>query len=106
MDKLFISNIPTTGFIQPLIAVNDLAFQKIIAGRIIAPNSALPPLTSNYVSVTDMYNQNILPLNSDLEYMNTSSVSIPPNSSTVVAPGWYAKSTASAIFSRTGSGTP
>lgn len=53
-----------------------------------------------------MYNQNILPLNSDLEYMNTSSVSIPPNSSTVVAPGWYAKSTASAIFSRTGSGTP
>ncbi|WP_439412777.1 hypothetical protein [Enterobacter ludwigii] len=106
VDDLFISNIPLTGFIQPLIAVNDLAFQKIIAGRVIAPNAALLPLTSNYVSVIDMYNQDIPALNSDLVYMNTSTVNVPANSSTAVAPGWFAKSTSPAVFTRTGSGSP
>ncbi|MEW5560599.1 hypothetical protein AB1287_10170 [Enterobacter asburiae] len=106
VDELFISNIPTTGFIQPLIAVNDLAFQKVIVGRIIAPNAALLPLTSNYVNVTDMYGQDIPALNSDLVYMDNSTVNVPANSSTAVAPGWYAKSTAAAVFNRTGSGSP
>ncbi|WP_223271286.1 hypothetical protein [Buttiauxella sp. B2] len=106
VDELFISNIPTTGFIQPLIAVNDIAYQKIIVGRVIAPNASLLPLTTNYVSVTDMYSQDIPALNSDLVYMDNSLVNVPANSSTAVAPGWYVKSTSAAVFNRTGSGSP
>ncbi len=106
VDKVFISNIPGSGFIQPIISINDLPYQKIVAGRIVAENMPLLPLTSNHVSVIDKYNANIPALNGDIIYIENSTVSIPPNSSTAVAPGWFARSTSNTVFTRSGAGIP
>lgn len=106
LDRIFIGGIPTSGFIQPLVTINDLPFQKIIAGRINAANMPLINLTDNYIAVTDKYGCDVPALNGDLVIIDTSSVSIPANISTKVAPGWYARCTAATTFTRSGSGTP
>ncbi|HEG1905444.1 TPA: hypothetical protein SCR94_004967, partial [Enterobacter cloacae] len=104
IDGVNITNLPTSGFIQPIVKINDIAFQKIIAGSISAANSPLIPLTTNRVAVVDKYGLNIPAINSDLVYINNATVSVPANSSTVIAPGWFARSNSSATFTRTGSG--
>lgn len=106
IDRIFIGGIPTSGFIQPLVTVNDLPYQKVIAGRINAANMPLINLTDNYVAVTDKYNCDVPALNGDLVIIDTSSVPVPANISTKVAPGWYARCTAATTFTRSGSGTP
>lgn len=106
VDRIFVSNVPTTGFVQPLISLNDLPFQKIVAGRVIANNTPLLPLTSNHVSVIDKYKSNIPALNGDIVYVENPSTSIPANSSTAVAPGWFARSSSATTFTRTGAGNP
>lgn len=106
VDRVYISNVPTSGFMQPIISVNDLQYQNIIAGRITATNTPLLQLTSHHVAVIDKYKLNVPALNGDLVYVETPSTAIPANSSTAVAPGWFARSTAATTFTRSGSGNP
>ncbi|WP_439412819.1 phage head-binding domain-containing protein [Enterobacter ludwigii] len=106
VDRIFITNVPSTGFIQPLVSVNDLPFQKVIAGRATAKDTPLLPLTSNHVAVIDKYGCNIPALNGDLVFAENPSTAIPANSSTAVAPGWFARSTSATTFTRSGSGSP
>ncbi|HAS1204643.1 TPA: hypothetical protein I3821_004747 [Enterobacter cloacae] len=107
LDDVNITNTPpVTAYIPPIVKINDLAFQKIIAGRISAANMPLLPMTTNYVAVVDKYGIDIPALNSDLVYIDNATVSIPANASTAIAPGWFAKSSGAATFTRTGAGTP
>ena len=106
VDRIFISGVPTSGFIQPIISLNDLPYQKVVAGRINAVNMPLIPLTKNHVAVVDKYNANIPALNGDIVYAENQSTAVPANSSTAVAPGWFARSTSATTFTRTGSGNP
>lgn len=106
IDRVMITNVPSSGFIQPLITVNDLPFQKIIAGRSVAKDTPLIPLTNNHVAVVDKYNSNIPALNGDIVYADSPTTSLPANSSTAVAPGWFARSTSATTFTRSGSGAP
>ena len=106
VDRVMITNVPSSGFIQPLITVNDLPFQKIIAGRSVAKDTPLIPLTNNHVAVVDKYNSNIPALNGDIVYADSPTTSLPANSSTAVAPGWFARSTSATTFTRSGSGAP
>ncbi len=107
LDDVNITNTPpVTAYIPPVVKINDLAFQKIIAGRISAANMPLLPMTTNYVAVVDKYGIDIPALNSDLVYIDNATVSIPANASTAIAPGWFAKSSGAATFTRTGAGTP
>lgn len=107
LDDVNITNTPpVTAYIPPIVKINDLAFQKIIVGRISAANMPLLPMTTNYVAVVDKYGIDIPALNSDLVYIDNATVSIPANASTAIAPGWFAKSSGAATFTRTGAGTP
>lgn len=105
VDRLFASNIPSTGFIQPIVTVPDTDFHKIVAGRINAANCPLIPLTSKNIVVIDKYGCSIPSLNGDLIYANATTP-IPANSQTVVAPGWFAKCTTATTFSKSGSSNP
>lgn len=106
VDRVYISNTPSTGFIQPVISVNDLQYQNVIAGKITAKDTPLLPLTSNHISVIDKYNANIPALNGDIVYADINTTAIPANSSTAVAPGWFARSNSATTFTRSGSGIP
>ncbi|EOK2432229.1 hypothetical protein ACJY8V_001005 [Escherichia coli] len=105
VDRVLITNIPSTGFIQPIISINDKPYQKIVAGRINAASCALMELKSNYVAVVDKYGANIPTLNGDL-LISEATTQVPANATTAVAPGWFALSTASTSFSKSGSGNP
>ncbi|RXW28981.1 hypothetical protein DM877_11285 [Enterobacter cloacae] len=107
IDEVNITNTPAvTAYVPPIIKANDLAFQKIICGRLSAANMPLLPMTTNYIAVIDKYSLDIPAVNSDLVYIENASVAVPANSTTAVAPGWYAKSSSPATFARTGSGSP
>lgn len=106
VDRVYISNVPASEFKQPIVLVNDLQYQNIIAGRITATDTPLVQLTSNHVGIIDKYNANIPALNGDLVYIENASTAIPANTSTVVAPGWFARSTSATTFTRSGSGNP
>lgn len=107
LDDINITNTPpVTGYVPPIIKINDLAYQKVIAGRISAANMPLLPMTSNYVAIVDKYGMDIPALNADLVYIDNTSVPIPANATTAVAPGWFAKASSASTFARTGAGAP
>lgn len=103
LDRIFVSNIPSQP--QPVVALPDIPYHKIIAGRINADSMPLIPLTTNHVVVVDKYGCNIPALNGDLIW-SENSTAIPANTSTAVAPGWFAKSTAATTFSKVGNNNP
>lgn len=105
VDRVMVTNIPSAGFIQPIISVNDKPYQKIVAGRINAASCPLVELKSNHIAVIDKYGANIPALNGDL-LISEQTVPISANATTAVAPGWFALSTSATAFSRTGSGNP
>ncbi|EPY9615433.1 hypothetical protein ACXH30_003272 [Enterobacter cloacae] len=105
VDRVFVSNIPTSGFIQPIVTVPDTDYHKIIAGRISADNMPLIPLNSKNIVVFDKYGCAIPSLNGDLIYSNPTT-SVPANTQTAVAPGWFAKCTSATTFAKSGSSNP
>lgn len=105
VDRVFISNTPTSGYTQPVVTVNDNEFQKIVAGRIIAAHSPLVNLTAKHVSVIDKYNANIPALNGDL-LISENQVPVPAGVVVGVGTGWFAKSSIATSFERSGNGNP
>lgn len=99
LDRLFVTNIPTP--VAPIVLLNDLPGQKILAGQIDATDMPLIPLLSNnYVAVTSLHGCEVSVLNSDFAFVDNNSTSISANTSTAVARNWWAKSSSSASFTR------
>lgn len=102
LDRVLVTNIPANP--PPMVALNDLAGQKVSAGIITADDMPLIPLLNNYVSVKDLYNCAIPTLNGDMVFADVDTVAIPVNVSTAIARNWFARSTVASSVTRSQAG--